>query len=134
MLLAGCYEDKGNYDYSLDSMNEILSVTFSPSVVKAVDGNVIEVQQALDENSTLRRLDVTVEQTLAKDLENLDFFWCRTYTDEEGNEHQTLSWCHQITSPDGREPEELGYTLFESVEAAREYYNLPEVEEALTEE
>lgn len=85
MLLAGCYEDKGNYDYSLDSMNEILSVTFSPSVVKAVDGNVIEVQQALDENSTLRRVDVTVEQTLAKDLENLDFFWCRTYTDEEGN-------------------------------------------------
>ena len=85
MVLAGCYEDKGNYDYSLDSMNEILSVTFSPSVVKAVDGNVIEVQQALDENSTLRRVDVTVEQTLAKDLENLDFFWCRTYNDEDGN-------------------------------------------------
>jgi hypothetical protein len=48
-----------------------------------------------------------------------------TYTDEEGNEQRTLNWCHQITSPDGREPEELGYTLFESVEAAREYFGLP---------
>ena len=52
-----------------------------------------------------------------------------TFSDEEGTEHRSLRWCHQITSPDGREPEELGYTMFESVEAAREYFNLPEPEE-----
>lgn len=84
LFLAGCYEDKGNYDYRLDSMNEIVSVAFSPSVVKSVDGDVIEVQQALDEESRTRRVEAVVEQTLAKDLENLDFFWCRAYTDEEG--------------------------------------------------
>ena len=84
LLLAGCYEDKGNYDYSLDTMNEIKSVTFSPSIVQAVEGNVIEVQQALEESSRTRRVDAIVEQSLAKDLENLDFYWCRSYTNEEG--------------------------------------------------
>ena len=83
-LFAACYEDKGNYDYSLDSMNEILSVTFSPSVVKAVSGDVIEVQQALDEDSRTRRVDVFVEQSLADDTENLDYFWYRSYVDEDG--------------------------------------------------
>lgn len=84
LVLAGCYEDKGNYDYSLGSMNEIKSVTFSPSIVQAVEGNVIEVQQALDESSRTRRVDAIVEQSLAKDLENLDFYWCRSYINEEG--------------------------------------------------
>lgn len=84
LILAGCYEDKGNYDYSLDTMNEIKSVTFSPSIVQAVEGNVIEVQQALEESSRTRRVDAIVEQSLAKDLENLDFYWCRSYTDEDG--------------------------------------------------
>ena len=84
VLLAGCYRDKGNYDYTLDTMNEITSVTFSPSVLKAADGDVIEVQQALDEDDRMRRVDVFVEQTLADNLDNLDFYWCRTYTDEAG--------------------------------------------------
>ena len=75
-LLTACYEDKGNYDYTLDSMNEILSVTFSPSVVMTADGEVIEVQQALDENSRTRRVEAIVEQTLAKNLDELD--WLNT--------------------------------------------------------
>lgn len=84
LVLAGCYEDKGNYDYSLDSMNEILSVTFSPSITEGVGGSIIEVQQALEEDSKTRRIDAVVEQSLAKDLENLDFYWCRSYTNEDG--------------------------------------------------
>ena len=47
-----------------------------------------------------------------------------TLTDAEGNERPVLNWCHNVTSPDGREPEELGYTLFESVEEAREYFGI----------
>lgn len=84
LLLSACYEDKGNYDYTLDSMNEIISVTFSPSVVKAVGGNVIEVQQAQDEDSRTRRIEAVVEQSIATDLESLDFRWYRSYTDEAG--------------------------------------------------
>ena len=83
-LFTACYEDKGNYDYTLDSMNEILSVTFSPSVVMTASGNVIEVQQALEEDSRTRRVEAAVEQTIAKDLDNLEFYWCRTYSDESG--------------------------------------------------
>ena len=79
LLLAACYEDKGNYDYTLDSMNEILSVSFSPSVVMTAEGEVIEVQQALDEASRKRRIEAVVEQSLATDLNDLDFYWCLTY-------------------------------------------------------
>ena len=48
LLLVGCYKDQGNYDYTLETMNEIKSVTFTPAVVKTAEGEVIEVQQALD--------------------------------------------------------------------------------------
>ena len=84
LLFAGCYEDLGNYDYTLDSMNEILSVTFSPAVVKTAEGNVIEVQQALEEDGRLCRVEAILEQSLAKDLDELDFYWCRSYIDENG--------------------------------------------------
>ena len=83
-LLSACYEDLGNYDYTLDSMNEITAVTFTPSVVRSASGDIIEVQQALDESDTRRRVDAVVEQTLAQDLEALEFYWFRTYTDENG--------------------------------------------------
>ena len=84
-LLSACYEDLGNYDYTLDSMNEIKSVTFTPSVVRSASGDIIEVQQALDESDRRRRVDAVVEQTLAQDLEELDFYWFRTFVDENGN-------------------------------------------------
>lgn len=84
-LLASCYEDKGNYDYKLDSMNTISSVTFSPSVALSAEGNTIEVQQALDEEDKTRRVDAVLEQSLASNLDELDFYWCRSYTDEDGN-------------------------------------------------
>lgn len=84
LVLVGCYEDKGNYEYTLDSMNEILSVTFNPSVVKGASGGVIEVQQALDSADCTRRIEANVEQTILKDLEKLDFYWFRTYTNDKG--------------------------------------------------
>ena len=84
LLLTACYEDKGNYEFSLDSMNEILSVNFSPSIVKTAEGDVVEVQQALDENSRRRRVDAIVEQSLATNFDDLDFYWCRTYVNELG--------------------------------------------------
>ena len=91
LLLAGCYQDLGNYDYTLDTMNEITSVTFTPSVVRSASGDVIEVQQALDDNDKRRRIDATVEQTLADDLEALEFYWFRTYSDENGKAvHDTI--------------------------------------------
>ena len=83
-LLSACYQDLGNYDYTLDTMNEITSVSFTPSVTKSASGDVIEVQQALDESDRRRRVDVVVEQTLADDLEDLEFYWFRTYVNENG--------------------------------------------------
>lgn len=82
--LSSCYEDKGNYDYKLDSMNEITSVTFSPSIMETAEGKVIEIQQALDEEDTYRRIDVMLEQTLMENFNELEFNWFRTYTDVSG--------------------------------------------------
>ena len=67
-LLSSCYEDKGNYDYKLDTMNEITSVSFSPAITETASGKVIEVQQALSEDDRRRRVDVILEQTLAKTI------------------------------------------------------------------
>ena len=80
LALTGCYKDKGNYEYTLDTMNEILSVNFYP----AVENKVIEVQQALTEDDTIRVVKAFVEQSLAKNLDNLEFYWCRSYVNEQG--------------------------------------------------
>ena len=80
LALTGCYKDKGNYEYTLDTMNEILSVTFSP----AVSSRVIEVQQALDESGSKCRIEAFVEQSLAKNLDDLEFYWHRTYVNQQG--------------------------------------------------
>ena len=80
-ILSGCYEDKGNYEYTLDSMNEITSVKFSPSIVETAEGRVIEVQQALNAEDTYRRVDEVLEQTLLENLDNLEFYWYRTNED-----------------------------------------------------
>ena len=80
LALTGCYKDKGNYEYTLDTMNEILKVTFSP----AVENKVIEVQQPLTEDDTIRVVKAFVEQSLAKNLDNLEFYWCRSYVNEQG--------------------------------------------------
>lgn len=50
----------------------------------------------------------------------------------DGETEQVLDWCHEVHSPEGLTAEEMGYTLFESLAAAREHYGLPE-EEFLTE-
>ena len=83
-LLGSCYEDKGNYEYTLDSMNEITSVTFLPEIAETAEGKVIEVQQALSEDDTKRRVEVLLEQSLADNLDELEFNWYRTYTEPDG--------------------------------------------------
>jgi hypothetical protein len=40
-----------------------------------------------------------------------------------------VDWGHIITSPDGKEPEELGYTLFDTLEDALWFWSLTEYTE-----
>ena len=37
-LLTACYEDKGNYDYTFDQMNQITNVAFTPATIQTIDG------------------------------------------------------------------------------------------------
>ena len=50
--LSGCYKDKGSYDYHLDQMNEIKTVSFIPATVNTIAGKTIELQQPLNEEQT----------------------------------------------------------------------------------
>lgn len=84
VVLNGCYEDKGNYEYTLDSMNDITSVKFTPAIVETASGKVIEVRQAMTEKDMTCRIEAHLEQTLEKNFDNLDFYWYRTYTDDTG--------------------------------------------------
>ena len=71
-LLASCYRDKGNYDYTLDNMNEITAITFNPA---KTDDNLIEFQQALKEEDRDCRIVVNVTQSKETTLDNLHFYW-----------------------------------------------------------
>ena len=82
-LLTGCYKDEGNYDYSLNEMNEIKSISYIPAGVQGMHGYTVELQQPLNESERVRRIEVNLEQTLDKDFENLDFKWLLSYTNEE---------------------------------------------------
>lgn len=88
-LLTACYEDKGNYDYSFDQMNEITNVAFTPATIQTIDGATIELQQPLNESETTQRIEVALEQTLATNLDKLDFTWTRTYNNLESGERVT---------------------------------------------
>ena len=112
LLLAGCYADQGNYDYTLDSMNEILSVTFSPSVAKSAEGDIIEVQQALEEDDRTRRVEAVVEQTLADNLDELDFYWCRSYIDEQGQSVKDTLYSKGFLEFDLPVGKEMSYDIF----------------------
>lgn len=108
IMLVGCYEDKGNYDYTLDKMNEIKSVSFTPSAVESAYGKLIEVQQAMSENDTHRRIEAVVEQTLASDYSNLHFYWYVSHKDEDGtlvNDTVETNGYLDIALPLGKEKE-----------------------------
>ncbi len=80
LLFAGCYEDKGNYDYRFDSMNNIDldAITFNPQSYESLDGTMIEVQQPMH-NDTVVRIKVFLKQTLSDNYDNLAFEWIREY-------------------------------------------------------
>ena len=71
-LFVSCYQDKGNYDYTLSDMNEITDVIFTPAIA---DGNLIELQQALNEEDRDCKITVDIKQTKSENYDNLDFYW-----------------------------------------------------------
>ncbi len=81
-ILVGCYEDKGNYDYS--PTNRMDDITFTPSIIESVDGSLIELQQPFNEEERVQRIEAHVDQTLAENYDKLHFYWNVSYTNEEG--------------------------------------------------
>ncbi len=84
LLLASCYEDKGNYDYSFNALNEIEDVKFTPAIEEAFEGKMIEFTQPLSEADTLQRVTVQFNQTKFANTDNLDFIWARSYKNAQG--------------------------------------------------
>src|SRR3712207_3770460 len=73
LLLASCYEDKGNYDYSFDKINTIDSVRFIPAAEQQLTGMTIEFTQPFTDADTLQRVSVELAQSLQTNLDNLEF-------------------------------------------------------------
>lgn len=83
-ILAGCYKDEGNYEYSFDNMNSITSVTFQPEAEQQLGGLTIEFTQPLSESDTLKRITANLEQTLNVNPDNLEYTWTRSYKGADG--------------------------------------------------
>ncbi len=125
IILAGCYEDKGNYSYKLDRMNEIKSVSFTPSAIESAYGKLIEVQQAMIPSDTVRRIDAVVEQTLAEDYSNLHFYWYVGHTDEGDNERRDTIETNgylDVTLPVGKEKEYSVYLQIYDTQTTLSHY------------
>lgn len=90
LLMASCYEDKGNYSYNMDNMNEITDVTFVPGAYEGLYGKTVEFTQPFSEEDATKRIEVKLEQTLAENMENLDFTWIRTYQVDKQQKRDTL--------------------------------------------
>ncbi len=84
LLLTSCYEDKGNYDYTLDSMNNINvdSITFTPKSYESLTGTVIEIQQPMTD-TLVQRIGVVLKQSIDTTYANLGFQWARNFTDKD---------------------------------------------------
>lgn len=84
LLLASCYEDKGNYDYNFDSLNEvdIQNVSYTPEAYDGMSGKMIEIQMPMTENK-VQRVEAKLQQTLSDNYGNLDFSWFTAYTETE---------------------------------------------------
>ncbi len=91
LLLASCYQDKGNYDYTFDTMNAIDSVKFMPEAEEQLNGLTIEFTQPLTAADTLQRVLVTCKQSLMNNLDNLDFTWIRNYTRDGKGRKDTIT-------------------------------------------
>lgn len=86
-MVCGCYDDKGNYSYTFDSMNEIGDLTITPAPSSAIEETysyVVEFPRPMGEESELRTLEVKAAQSLNDDPQNLEYTWYRSYTDAEG--------------------------------------------------
>ena len=84
LLFTSCYEDKGNYDYHFDSMNnvDIDNVSYTPEAYEGLSGKVIEVQMPMTEDK-VQRVEAKLNQTLADNYDNLDFSWFTAFTKTE---------------------------------------------------
>ena len=125
LILVGCYEDKGNYDYKFDKMNEIKSVTFTPSAVESASGMLIELQQSMNERDTLRRIEAVVEQTLTTDYNKLHFYWYVNSVDDNGirrNDTIETNGYLDVVLPVGKEKEYKVYLQVYDTETTLSYY------------
>ncbi len=99
LMLTGCYNDEGDYDYIFGTMNEIEldSISFSPQSYESLSGTIIEIQQPMVD-TLIQRVQVSLKQTIAQNYDNLDFLWTRDFIgkDDLGNAVQIKD---TITTP-----------------------------------
>lgn len=83
LVLTSCYADKGNYDYTFDSLNAISAIKFTPEpVVTGIDDDLtyeFELPKPTGTNIVTKKIEVTLEQTLPTNEENLEYSWIRNY-------------------------------------------------------
>lgn len=83
LLLAGCYEDKGNYDYR--DINEMLSIAFDPAPDEITMDSVYTYSYP-QSSQELMQITYTpvVTQSMAKDESQLEYQWI--FVGEEEND------------------------------------------------
>lgn len=90
LFLHSCYEDKGNYNYHFDKINNVDTIIFKPQAY--VDGYEPTISNGINDNSyqidyikpgkpdTLdARINVELVTSIPEEIQNFEYYWYRTY-------------------------------------------------------
>lgn len=88
--LQSCYEDKGNYSYHFDQINNVDTIIFKPQAY--TDGYEPTIAAGLNENTyqidyikpgktdTIdARIDVELVTSIPEEIQNFEYYWYRSY-------------------------------------------------------
>lgn len=89
-FLQGCYEDKGNYNYHFDKINNVDTIIFKPqayangyepTLYKGINEDSWQIDYIKPETSDTvdARINVELGISIPEEIENFEYFWYRTY-------------------------------------------------------
>lgn len=90
LLLQSCYEDKGNYSYHFDKINNIDTLIFKPqaysggyepATYKGLNDNSVQIDYIKpDKPDTIEaRINVELVSSIPEETGNFEYYWYRTY-------------------------------------------------------
>mgnify|MGYP001120724811 CR=1 FL=1 len=91
LLMSSCYEDKGNYSYNFDSINNVDTISFTPEAYSSFNGWTIDYIKSGEADTITERITVNPTFSSPEQAGEMDYYWYRRYTWNGTNRSDTLN-------------------------------------------